>query len=290
MKVAFFGVGNMGKPMAANIVRGGHEVSVFDTNTTRAEQVAAEIGAHAPGSTSSLAAADFIVTMLPDGKVVNAVALGAAGIGACARRGAIVIDMSSSQPLLTRETGAALAAKGIALLDAPVSGGVERATKGTLTIMIGGDDEQAIERAMPILRCMGSTFFQVGKLGSGHAAKALNNVVAGSNYAVLAEALIVAERYGIEPQMLVDIVSVSTGQSFISTVVMKKHVVTGTYDTGFKVGLLAKDAAIAAELSSGLECDSPFIRLTDKRWAQARDTLGADEDNSKAILAWKQSS
>ncbi len=151
-----------------------------------------------------------------------------------------------SQPLITRETGAALAQKGIILIDAPVSGGVERATKGTLTIMIGGDDAQAIERSMPVLKCMGTTFFNVGKLGSGHAAKALNNVVGASNYAVLAEALIVAERYGIDQEMLVDIVNVSTGQSFTSTVVMKKFVVPKTYDTGFKVELLAKDAAIAA--------------------------------------------
>ncbi len=289
MNVAFLGVGNMGAPMAANIVKGGHDVLVFDSNIELSRQVAAAIGARAMHSLSELAAADFIVTMLPDGKVVSTVALGENGIARFAKRGAIVIDMSSSQPLITRDTGAALAKRGIILIDAPVSGGVERATKGTLTIMIGGDDKDAIQRAMPVLRCMGSTFFEVGKLGSGHAAKALNNVVGASNYAVMAEALIVGEKYGINPEMLVDIVNVSTGQSFTSTVVMKKHVVTGTYDTGFKVGLLAKDAAIAAELSAGLGCAAPFIRLADKRWAEARDRLGAGEDNSKAILAWKQS-
>ncbi len=222
--------------------------------------------------------------------MVRTVALGENGIAQFANRATVVIDMSSSQPLITRDTGAALAAKGITLIDAPVSGGVARATNGTLTIMIGGDDPGAIDSAMPLLRCMGSTFFQVGKLGSGHAAKALNNVVGASNYAVLAEALIVAERYGIDQELLVDIINVSTGQSFTSTVVMKKHVVPKTYDTGFKVGLLAKDAAIAAELSSGLGCDAPFIHLADQRWAQARDALGAGEDNSKAILAWKPTS
>jgi 3-hydroxyisobutyrate dehydrogenase len=288
MKVAFIGVGNMGKPMAANLVRGGHQVTVLDSNTALAAKVAVEIGASAGARVSDLTGMDFIVTMLPDGKVVRSVALGEGGIGSVAKRGTIVLDMSSSQPLITRETGASLLAKGITLIDAPVSGGVERATKGTLTIMIGGDDPARIAQAKPILSCMGNTLFEVGKLGSAHAAKALNNVVGAGNYAVMAEALIVAQRYGIDQETLVDIVNVSTGQSFISTVVMKKFVVPQTYDTGFKVGLLAKDAAIAAELSAELGCDTPFIRLTDERWAQARDTLGASEDNSKAILAWQK--
>lgn len=289
MKVAFIGVGNMGGPMAANIVKGGHEVLVLDSNSAQAAKVAAAIGATAARSAGELASAEIIVTMLPDGRVVSAVALGAEGIIHHAKHGSIVIDMSSSQPLLTRETGAALATDGITLIDAPVSGGVERAIKGTLTIMIGADDPRAIERAKPILRCMGNAFFEVGKLGAGHAAKALNNVVAASNFGVMAEAMIVAEKYGIDPAMLVDIVNVSTGQSFISSIVMKKHVVTGTFDTGFKLGLLAKDAAIAAELSAGLGCDSPFMRLAGERWAEAREALGGAEDNSKAILAWKRS-
>jgi 3-hydroxyisobutyrate dehydrogenase len=286
MKVAFIGVGNMGKPMAANIAKGGHALTVLDANTTLATKVAAEIGATACARISELPEVDVIVTMLPDGKVVRSVALGEGGIASVAKRGTLLVDMSSSQPLITRETGAALLAKGITLIDAPVSGGVERATKGTLTIMIGGDDPAAIARAKPVLSCMGNTFFEVGKLGSGHAAKALNNILGAGNYAIMSEALTVAERYGIDPETFVDIVNVSTGQSFISTVVMKKFVIPKTYDTGFKVGLLAKDAGIAAELSANLGCDTPFMRLADERWAQARDLLGADEDNSKAILVW----
>ena len=288
MKVAFIGVGNMGKPMAANIVKGGHELTVLDSEPGLAAQVAADIGATVCARISELPQVDVIVTMLPDGKVVQSVALGKDGIASVATRGTVILDMSSSQPLITRETGAALLPKGIALIDAPVSGGVERAVKGTLTIMIGSDDPEALARAKPVLSCVGSTFFEVGKLGSGHAAKALNNILGAGNYALMAEALIVAERYGIEPETLVDIVNVSTGQSFISTVVMKKFVVPQTYDTGFKVGLLAKDAGIAAELSANLGCDTPLMRLTDQRWALARDTLGANEDNSKAILAWKK--
>lgn len=286
MKVAFIGIGTMGKPMAANLVKAGHEVSVFDADAARAAQVAGEIGAQALRQLSDAGAAEAIITMLPDARAVRDVALGSGGIATTAKRGAILVDMSSSQPMITRETGAALAAQGIILIDAPVSGGVQRAIQGTLTIMIGGDEPSAIQKVKPVLASMGNTFFEVGKLGSGHAAKALNNVVGATNYAVLAEALIVAARYGIDQKMLVDIVNTSTGQSFVSTVVMKQFVIPKTYNTGFKVGLISKDATIAAELSTQLGCDTPFIQLADERWVAARDALGESEDHSKAILTW----
>jgi 3-hydroxyisobutyrate dehydrogenase len=287
VKVAFIGIGNMGKPMAANLVKGGHQVCLFDADLRRAAVAAAEIGAAPLRNLLEAAVADIIITMLPDGHVVRAVTLSDGGIATCAKPGTIVIDMSSSQPMLTRDTGAALAKRHIALIDAPVSGGVAKAVTGTLTIMIGTNDATALARAKPVLACVGTTFFEVGGLGSGHAAKALNNVVAAANYAVLAEALITAERYGIAPEMFADIVSASTGQSFMSSVVMKNFVLTKKFNTGFTVGLLAKDAAIAAELCKELGFEAPHIELASQRWAQARDALGAGEDNSRAISVWR---
>jgi 3-hydroxyisobutyrate dehydrogenase len=288
MKVAFIGVGNMGKPMAANIVKGGYEVYVYDANKAVTLRVAEEIGAKPLEELQGVAAADVIVTMLPDGHAVRDVALGANGIITAARPGTVLVDMSSSQPMITKSTGAELATKQIVLVDAPVSGGMQRAATGTLSIMIGSDDATAAASIKPVLLCMGKTLFDVGGLGSGHAVKALNNVVAASNYAVLAEAVRVGERYGIPQELLVDIINVSTGQSFCSTVVMKQFVVPGTFNTGFATGLLAKDAKIAADLSKELGCDDPFIQLTDKRWAEARDELGPQADMSKAIIAWRQ--
>jgi 3-hydroxyisobutyrate dehydrogenase len=286
MKVAFIGIGNMGKPMAANVAAKGHEVFLFDANPAAAARAAAETGAAVVSSLSDISVAEVIITMLPDGKVVREVALGENGIVATAKPGTVLVDMSSSQPLITRDTGAALARKGIILIDAPVSGGVAKAVSGTLTIMIGGDNPAAIGKVKPVLACMGTTLFEVGGLGSGHAAKSLNNVVAAGNYAMLADALRVGERYGIDRQMLVDIVGASTGQSFISTVVMQQFVLPETFNSGFSIGLLAKDANIAAELSRNLGCSSPHIDLTNQRWAEARDALGAGADNSKAIVAW----
>jgi 3-hydroxyisobutyrate dehydrogenase len=287
VKVAFIGVGNMGKPMATNLVKHGHELLVFDADLSLAAAVAAELGAAPLASLRGAAAAQLIITMLPDGHTVRAVALGHGGIASFAKPGTIVIDMSSSQPMLTRDTGTQLKLRDIALIDAPVSGGVAKAITGTLTIMIGSDNPAALAAAKPVLACMGTTFFEVGGLGSGHAAKALNNVVAAANFAVLAEALLTAERYGIEPKMFVDIVSASTGQSFLSSVVMKDFVLTGKFNTGFTVGLLAKDAAIAAEFCKELGFDAPHIELASQRWAQARDALGAGEDHSKAISVWR---
>jgi 3-hydroxyisobutyrate dehydrogenase len=286
VKVAFIGVGNMGKPMAANVVKGGHEVFVFDADWSRASAVSGEIGAAALPHLREVAVAEIIVTMLPDGHVVRAVALGDNGIASVAKPGTIVIDMSSSQPMLTRDTGAALALRDIPLIDAPVSGGVAKAITGTLTIMMGSDNAAALAKVKPVLGCLGTTFFEVGGLGAGHAAKALNNVVAAANYGVLAEALLTAERYGIASELFVDIVSASTGQSFFSSVVMKNFVLTKKFNTGFSVGLLAKDTAIAAELCKELGFDAPHIELASRRWAQARDALGAGEDNSRAISVW----
>jgi 3-hydroxyisobutyrate dehydrogenase len=263
-------------------------LSLFDAHVGLAATVAGEIGATPLQSIGEVGGAEIIVTMLPDARAVRAVATGPAGIAAVAKPGTILVDMSSSQPMITQETGAALAARGITLIDAPVSGGTERATKGTLTIMIGSDDAAAVKTAMPILQCMGNTFFATGGLGSGHAAKALNNVVGATNYAVLAEAMLVAKHYGIDPQTLIDIVNASTGQSFVSTVVMKQFVLPQTYNTGFKVGLISKDATIAAELSRQLSCNTPMIELADRRWVEARDALGAAADHSRAIVAWNE--
>jgi len=287
MKVGFIGVGTMGKPMAANIAKAGHELLIFDSQPGRAPEIAGEIGGTAVQQISQLAAAELIITMLPDGRAVREVATGPGGIAEMAAAGTILLDMSSSQPLITRETGVALAKKGIVLIDAPVSGGMERAIKGTLTIMIGSDDAAALGKARPILECMGKTLFEVGKIGSGHVIKALNNVVAASNYAALAEAMGVAERYGLDQQTLIDVINTSTGQSFVSTVVMKQFVLPQTFNTGFKIGLISKDATIAAELAEQLSLDTPVMRLTDLRWIEARDTLGPGEDHSKAIRAWE---
>jgi 3-hydroxyisobutyrate dehydrogenase len=173
MKVGFIGIGNMGGPMAANLAKAGHEVTVADADAQRGTRFAAEHGASATTDLPALGrASDVVVTMLPDGRQVREVLLGdSAGpsLASCLRRGAVVVDMSSSEPVGTRELGAALAATGVRLVDAPVSGLAPKARAGTLTIMIGADDEDAVERVRPLLEAMGERLFRCGALGCGHA-------------------------------------------------------------------------------------------------------------------------
>jgi len=288
MRVAFIGIGNMGAPMAGHIVRGGHDVTVHDADPQRAAQFASANGCKAARSLADLADSEFVITMLPDGHVVRALMLESpdGGLAKHLAPGAVLIDMSSSDPVGTRALGAELQARGLVMLDAPVSGAVPRATLAKLAIMIGGDDPSAIDRARPLLGCMGDRLFETGSLGTGHAMKALNNYVAAAGYTAAAEALLIGKRFGLDPGAMIDVINASTGRNFITEMVMKDHVINGKFSTGFALGLLAKDVRIAADLGEAVELDAPVSRLIRERWALARDRLGPTRDNSEAIKSW----
>jgi 3-hydroxyisobutyrate dehydrogenase len=275
--------------MVACIARAGHSLMVYDSVPERARQAAVAHACSAAGRLEELAAAEFIVTMLPTGQIVRDLYL-REGLAAHLARGAIAIDMSSSDPLGTRQLGAALASSGITLIDAPVSGGVPRATQGTLTIMIGGDQPDAIERARPLLRAMGDRLFDTGGLGSGHAMKALNNFVAAATFAACAEALLAGQRFGLDPTRMVEILNVSTGRNFHTDLVLREHIVGGKFATGFQLGLLAKDVRIAADLAHELGLEAPLTDLVSQRFEAARDALGPTRDHTEAIKAWDKTS
>jgi 3-hydroxyisobutyrate dehydrogenase len=287
-KVGFIGIGTMGWPMAANLVKAGHHVTVYDADATRVAQFSTEYAASAAVNLEDIARQDLIITMLPTGQIVEEVLARAEG-GAFlqhAKAGTIVIDMSSSEPAGTQALAKILADHKVILLDAPVSGAVQRARLGTLTIMIGGADKLAIERAKPVLSGMGERLFETGGSGSGHAVKALNNYIAATAYTATAEAVLIARRFGLDPGILIDIVNVSTGKSFISDIVMKEHVLDEKFATGFAMGLLAKDVKIAADLGETVKLDAPLSRLIRERWALASDRLGYGADHSEAIKVW----
>src|ERR1700728_4632016 len=250
MRVGFIGIGNMGWPMASHIAQAGHELTVFDANAARAKRFAEEFTCKAAESLADVAANEIIVTMLPTGRIVCQ-ALTEDQDGAFAKAlkpGRLVIDMSSSEPVGTRELGAELAKRGATLLDAPVSGAVPRAKTGTLAIMIGGDDKAAIERAKPLLLAMGKQLFETGSLGTGHAMKALNNYIAAAGYTAVVESLLIGQRFGLNQETMVDILNVSTGRNFTTEVMIKEQVLGGKFATGFALGLMAKDVKIAADL------------------------------------------
>ncbi len=286
-RVGFIGVGVMGKPMAANLARKGFAVTVYDTATGRAAEVARELDCTAADSLGALRDCEFIVTMLPDGKVVQELLIGADGraLLGVMQPGTIFIDMSSSEPLLTRETGAVLAQHGMLLVDAPVSGSRMRAESGTLAIMIGCRSEELLQKVRPVLSAMGNQLFVLGGLGNGHAMKAINNIIAGATMIGVAEGLTLGEQFGLEEATMVEVLNASTGRSFVTELVVKEHVVPRKFATGFALGLLAKDVRIAADLGEDIKLDLPMFRLVRERFAMAREKEGATSDSSRAFVA-----
>lgn len=290
LRVGFIGIGNMGRPMARNLLDGGYALEVYDADPAKSASFARECGGTAAPSLEALGrAVDLVVTMLPSGKDVRDVMLSEdGGLAASLQAGAIVVDMSSSDPIGTRELGALLKKRGIALIDAPVSGLVPRAEAGTLTIMIGTDDEDALPRARPVLECLGEKLIRIGSLGTGHAMKALNNVVAAAAFTVTAEALLAGVRFGLDPAVMTEVLSVSTGRSFHSAITFPEHVLTRRFASGFTLGLLAKDVGIARDLCAALDMKTPVIDLVQRLWADGRDDVGASEDNSAIVKRWER--
>lgn len=286
LTVGFVGLGNMGWPMARNLHAAGFGLVVRDIAAATQERFAAEHpGAVGAASPDAFSAADVVVTMLPNGAIVRDAMLGW-GIGAALREGALLIEMSSSDPADTLLLAAGLEPLGVRVVDAPVSGGVPRAVTGELAVMVGGAPAD-VAAAQPVLQVLGDPArqFTTGVLGSGHAMKALNNVVAAATTCATAEALIVGKRFGLDPKTMVDIINASTGRSFVSGV-FGSEVLTGRYGTGFALGLLAKDVHIAASVAAAAGTDAPVIALTDERYAKALSELGPATDQSAAHQAW----
>jgi 3-hydroxyisobutyrate dehydrogenase len=230
-----------------------------------------------------------VITMLPDGATVRRVALGAGEdcLAAGLARGSVVIDMSSSSPTGTRELGKALEARGITLLDAPVSGGVRKAVDGTLSIMAGGDPA-TIEAVRPVLEAMGKNVFATGPLGAGHAMKALNNYVSAAGFAAAAEAVLAGARFGIEPETIVTILNASTGRNNSTENKFPQFVLPRTFDAGFTVGLMVKDLRIALEVAQATKMPAPLAEVCLAEWAAAERELGGAADHTAALKHWER--
>lgn len=277
-RVAVVGVGRMGRPMAGHIVRGGHDVAVFDADPALAAEVAAAVGARALTAPEDFADRELVITMLPTSAIVAEALIGG-GIAASLPAGALVVDMSSSNPAETLETARRLAERGVALVDAPVSGGVGGAVDGTLAIMLGGDDA-TVAPALPVLETMSRVIFRTGPVGSGHAMKALNNVVAGAATLAGFEALAAGRHYGLDERTMIDIWNHSTARSFVTENVMAHHVATHTFDSGFPLPLYAKDVGVADALVRAAGIDAPVVAEVARGFAAALAELG-DVDHTR---------
>jgi 3-hydroxyisobutyrate dehydrogenase len=281
-RIGFVGLGNMGAPMARRLVNAGHELVVADANPEAVERFAAGSKCERAPSLPSLGErCQVVITMLPNGQIVRDVLLGANGIAPRLAAGSVVIDMSSSSPLGTRELAADLAKRGIPLVDAPVSGGVKKAADGTLAIMVGGEAEP-VARVTPILEVMGKVF-PTGGSGSGHAMKSLNNFLSAANLAVAAEAVIAGQRFGLDPANMIAILNASTGRNTGTDSKFPNNVLPRTFDSGFALGLMAKDLRLALEVARSTGAPAGLLELTAQLWANAEQQLGGKADNTEIV-------
>jgi 3-hydroxyisobutyrate dehydrogenase len=253
----------MGGPMAQNLIKAGHSVLGVDMSADAVERLVAAGGQAAANAGAAAAEADIVVTMLPSGREVNEIYLGADGIIAHALPGSLLIDSSTIDVATARNVAASAEAKGMWMVDAPVSGGVGGAQAGTLTFMVGGPD-QAFDKARPILEVMGKTIVHAGGSGTGQAAKICNNMVLGISMIAVSEAFVLAEKLGLDAQKLFDISSKSSGQcwSMTSYCPVPGPVPTSPanrdYQAGFTANMMLKDLNLAQEAARGARAATPL--------------------------------
>jgi 3-hydroxyisobutyrate dehydrogenase len=278
--IGFIGLGAMGEPMAARIAAAGFRLTVHDADAARTQRIAAAIGAGAARTPAEAAAAsDILVTMLPSSAVVETVLDGPDGALAGLASGSLVVEMSSGVPDTTRLLADRAAERGIALIDAPVSGGVARAKTGELAIMAGGD-AAAIDRAQPLLEAMGSSVIRTGVIGSAHAMKALNNLVSAGGFLIGIEALLIGQKFGLDPALMVDVLNVSTGMNNSTQKKFKQYVLSRRFDAGFGLDLMVKDLGIALGVAEATSTPAPFAGLCKDIWAGAQKVLGPGQDHT----------
>jgi 3-hydroxyisobutyrate dehydrogenase len=283
MNIGFIGLGMMGYPMAHLLAQAGHAMTVMDLNAAAASRFVDEHGAaKAAGALNDFAAADMVITMLPDSNAVEAVVLAndKPGLITILKRGGVVIDMSSSEPMRSRNLAQTLEKQGLDYLDAPVSGGVKRAVEGSLAIMVGGA-ASVLEKYRPILDVLGKSVTHVGAAGAGHAMKALNNYVSAAGLIATVEALHAGQAFGLDPATMVAVMNNSTGKNNTTENKVNQFMLSGKYDSGFSLALMVKDLGIAMGLGASMHAPMQVGEAVLSSWREANDTLGKGADHTE---------
>ncbi len=282
MKVGFIGLGIMGKPMSKNVLKAGYEVTVLETSKQAAELVAA--GAKTAANPKALAEqTDVIITMLPNSPQVREVILGAGGIIEGAKPGTVVIDMSSIAPLTSQEIARELAEKGIDMLDAPVSGGEPKAIEGTLSVMVGGRQD-VFDRCYPVMKTMAASVVRTGDIGAGNVTKLANQIIVAINIAAMSEALVLASKAGVEPELVYQAIR---GGLAGSTVLDAKAplVLDRKFDPGFRINLHIKDLGNVLETSHEVGVPLPLTAAV-MEMMQALKTDGMGECDHGSLIRY----
>lgn len=285
-QILFVGLGAMGAPMASRLARAGHRVRLCDADDGRAGALARDLGvtflphAELTGAPEDVAT---VVLMLPETPAVEGVLEGA-GLLAALAPGSTVVDMGSSTPGSTVRLAAAAGALGISFIDAPVSGGVARAVTGELAIMVGAEPE-AFAAVRPLLEHLGAAVTHVGAPGAGHAMKALNNLLSAIGLAAASEVLAVGRNFGLDPQVMLDVLNSSSGRNQATEVKMARFVLSRAFDSGFALRLMVKDLRTALDLAHETATPVPLGASCLEEWTAAARSLPADADHT-AIAAY----
>lgn len=283
-KLCFVGLGVMGLPMARHLAAAGYAIDVFDLDVALGERLASEFSHVRAASSPADAAtgADIVITMLPNGEVVNNIVAGEGGMVSVMKSGALLLDTSSSEPWLTRETADSLAKRGVAMIDAPVSGAEAGAQAGTLVFMVGGADDD-VARIIPLLEIMGSRHFHLGLLGAGHVMKSLNNLVTAVTFMATGEALLAGKRVGLDPDKMIDVLNQSTGGSWVGRTHFQQRIFNRAFDDPFKLGLMVKDIGIAMRVADEAGVDVPISQHSVDIWRQIEAVEGGGSSVSRMI-------
>lgn len=287
-RVGFIGLGMMGAPMAGRLAKAGAQLAVYDIERDRVAAFARRTGARACVTPAEVAAfSEVVITMLPTGATVAQVVLGdgdAAGVLAGMSEGGLIVDMSSAAPAETRALGARIAQDGVRMVDAPVSGGVAGAEAGTLTIIAGGEPGD-VAACREIFEAIGGRTIHTGPLGTGHAAKAINNAVSATGLIAAGEALIVGQRAGVDPEVMLEVLNASSGSNHATKNKIAQQVFSRAFASGFALSLMAKDLEIAERLADSEEVDSELLSRSSRLAAAADGALGKGADHT-AIVRW----
>jgi len=280
MKLAYIGLGAMGRPMAANLAR-WFETLVWNRTGAVAREHADAHGSSAVERLADLAEADVVCSCLPTSREVAAVA---GELGPALRDGTTWIDHTSGDPATTRDVAAALADAGVSYLDAPVSGGTDGAETGRLTVMVGGE-EAVLERVAPVLDAVASRVVHVGPVGSGMAVKAVNNALLATSLRAAGEGLLALRAAGVDPSTALEVINASSGRSFATERLIPERVITRRFPPTFALVLLAKDVGIATQLAGSSPVDGRVLELVGQLTADAVEQLGPDADHTELVRA-----
>ncbi|MCQ9422872.1 NAD(P)-dependent oxidoreductase [Pseudomonas sp. LJDD11] len=276
-KVGVIGLGNMGGGMAATLAGKGFDVRGFDLSPAALAQAQDKGVKPVAARDELIKAVDVLILSLPKAEHVEAVCLGEQGIIDLGREGLVVIDTTTSTPEASRKVAAALRDKGIAFMDAPVSGGPKGAATGSMSMVIGGD-EADLAKVMPVLEAMSGSRVHIGSCGAGNVAKIANNMLAAAHLITTAEAVSMAAKAGVDPEKLLQGLNAGSGRSGASQVMFPTWVLNKAYDSGFSMGLMRKDVGLASDLAASMDLDLPLARTVAQLWQDSSATLpdGAD--------------